>query len=421
MSLRVNWFSPLPPTKSGIASDFTAPLVKELASLSDLTLWTSQAGWDQGLECHTPVRYFSSKDYAFAEFEAPAVNIYHLGNNPFHAEIYKLSRRIPGVVVLHETNLLMFFSGLFRDVHGGVAEMTPLFETSEENLGRHLANRYCRGQYETHQLLQLYPLTMAAISGACGVVTHTRSAFTPLAAEGRWPVQYLPLPYPERTPPERRSKINDPLRLIVFGYLGTNRCLDRLLGAIASYHDRDRLHLDVFGEISSDNPAIEVAKNLGINGKNVHFHGFVNDQDLDDALAAADLAVNLRFPTMGESSISQLRIWQSALPCLVTPIGWYGEQPNDTVGWVRPNWERQDLHKHFDAFFAEPEKYHAMGQRGRAHYLKHHQPADYAAAIVKFAGQCASHRKRATADRLLNDLLPSLRALKNQNGLLWEP
>ena len=51
----------------------------------------------------------------------------------------------------------------------------------------------------------------------------------------------------------------------------------------------------------------------------VKIHGYV--RDLDERLAEADLAVNLRYPSMGEASAAQLRIWDHALPSLVTERG----------------------------------------------------------------------------------------------------
>ena len=39
-----------------------------------------------------------------------------------------------------------------------------------------------------------------------------------------------------------------------------------------------------------------------------------------------ELLINLRYPTMGEASLSQLRIWRHALPSMVTQVGWHEEQ-----------------------------------------------------------------------------------------------
>ena len=61
-------------------------------------------------------------------------------------------------------------------------------------------------------------------------------------------------------------------------------------------------------------PRVEL---LGLRER-VTFHGYVSEAELEAALDDADLAVNLRYPTMGEASGSQLRIWDHALPSLVT-------------------------------------------------------------------------------------------------------
>ena len=53
----------------------------------------------------------------------------------------------------------------------------------------------------------------------------------------------------------------------------------------------------------------------------VTLHGFVPAEALEAALASAHLAINFRFPTMGEASVSQLQIWDHALPSLVTRVG----------------------------------------------------------------------------------------------------
>ena len=68
----------------------------------------------------------------------------------------------------------------------------------------------------------------------------------------------------------------------------------------------------------------------------VKVHGYAPAADLDGALSTAGLAINLRYPTMGEASASQLRIWEHALPSLVTRVGWYASLPEDAVAHVRP-------------------------------------------------------------------------------------
>jgi glycosyltransferase involved in cell wall biosynthesis len=188
-------------------------------------------------------------------------------------------------------------------------------------------------------------------------------------------------------------------RLIVFGHLTRNRRLASILEALASYPRRDRFHLDIYGTIRE---AGEVQGQLGalnLRGQ-VTVHGWVPEATLEAALTAADLALNLRYPTMGEASASQLRIWDHALPSLVTPVGWYASIPEGAVGRVRVANEIADLHMHLDAFLADPEGYSQKGAAGRRILEERHSPAAYVRALLDLAENAQSHGARA-ADYLL--------------------
>jgi hypothetical protein len=78
-SLKVAFFSPMPPAKSGIA-DYSAALVEALRQYVDLTVFDHPG-------------------------EATGLGLYQIGNNGFHAYVYEEALRRPGVVVLHESNL----------------------------------------------------------------------------------------------------------------------------------------------------------------------------------------------------------------------------------------------------------------------------------------------------------------------------
>ena len=84
MPLKVAFFSPLPPARSGIA-DYSAALLDELQRLVD-------------------VRVFASKPPSFnpADFD---VALYQVGNNAHHDFCYEMALDYPGVVVVHEANL----------------------------------------------------------------------------------------------------------------------------------------------------------------------------------------------------------------------------------------------------------------------------------------------------------------------------
>ena len=82
--MRLAFFSPLPPARSGIA-DYSAALIEALSPLAELET-------------------FSGGDAPFdpARFD---VALYQIGNNGHHGFVYEAALRHPGVVVMHEFNL----------------------------------------------------------------------------------------------------------------------------------------------------------------------------------------------------------------------------------------------------------------------------------------------------------------------------
>ena len=84
MAIKVAFFSPLPPARSGIA-DYSAALLEELRKRVDVEVFTSQP---QG---------FRPSDFD--------VTLYQIGNNVHHDFCYQTALEHPGVVVMHEANL----------------------------------------------------------------------------------------------------------------------------------------------------------------------------------------------------------------------------------------------------------------------------------------------------------------------------
>jgi glycosyltransferase involved in cell wall biosynthesis len=59
----------------------------------------------------------------------------------------------------------------------------------------------------------------------------------------------------------------------------------------------------------------------------VTFGGYLSEEDLWRAASAATFAVNLRYPTMGETSHAVCRLAGFGLPLLVSDTGWFRELP----------------------------------------------------------------------------------------------
>jgi glycosyltransferase involved in cell wall biosynthesis len=421
--VKVNWFSPLPPAKTEIAA-YTARLLPALARQAEVTLWTDQAQWDRALEQHAPVRPYTPGKVTWPEINRADFGIYHLGNNlQFHGGIWEMAVAHPGLVVLHDLCMHHFFAGLFQraeddDADDAAAEdatsaqgatgVTAYFDCMTRyygEAGRSAADKFWNGLLPIDYMGEKYPLTLFAVEPARGVLVHTHQAFETLRAKDRWPLAYAPLPYAgppfdwDRLRAARELAAGQPYRLILFGHIWKNRRLEPLLRALAQFSHKDRFHLDVYGELWDRDYVARLVRDLGIT-RLVALHGFVPEAVLEAALEAAHLAINLRYPTMGEASASQLRIWGHALPSLVTPVGWYAGLPETAVGFVRPEHEKADIQEHLHAFLHSPARYAVMGAEGRRILQENHDPDSYVRTLLDLTANAGRFRTGEVAHYL---------------------
>jgi glycosyltransferase involved in cell wall biosynthesis len=376
--LRLNWFAPLPPAHTDIAH-YTLRTVPALARHSEVVIWTDRAYWPKEIEAHADVRRWDGE--AWRELNRADATLYHLGNNlRFHGWLWNVARRSPGVVVLHDTRLHEFFAGHLLEGSGGKTAYLSAVQRYHGNAAVLEAARYLRGEIRASVLSESLPMTEMALERARGAIVHTAAALEQVTELGHCPVLQLELPYPAGAPVVERAW-DGVLRLVVFGYLSANRRIDALLDAIASFPERNRLSLDIFGEVPD--PAALTARiaTLGL-AEQTRVPGFVREVELDQALDRAHLAINLRFPTMGEASGSQLRIWSRGLASVVSKTGWYGELPADTAWSVDPATEVADLHALFRRALAQPGELTAMGRAGRRYLEERHGPEAYASGLI---------------------------------------
>jgi glycosyltransferase involved in cell wall biosynthesis len=248
-------------------------------------------------------------------------------------------------------------------------------------------------------------------------MVHTRDAFTELQKSKRWPVVYAPLPFTNPVAPAltTNGRPRDPFRLIIFGHIGRNRRLSAVLEALAQLPEKDRFHLDIYGEMDDAKSVRQRIQALSLKPL-VSVHGYAPANELDEALRAASLAINLRYPTMGEASASQLRIWEHALPSLVTKVGWYGSLSEDTVAHVRPDNEVEDIRAHLAAFLQNPERFAGMGREGRRFLEEEHNQNKYVETIVSLVKSSRELNLRKAAIDLAQRAGARMGSWNNENG-----
>jgi glycosyltransferase involved in cell wall biosynthesis len=270
--------------------------------------------------------------------------------------------------------------------------------------GRRAGEAFCAGGLSSESMIERFPLTRAALEGALGVVVHSDALGSTGEAPG-CPVRMVPHPYAAMDEREygaiaeaRRARLQPPFRLLLFGYLGRNRRIESVLRGLAESGRKEEFRLEICGALWDEARVRGLIADLGLSGV-VSLRGYLSDAELAQALKAADLAFNLRYPSMGEASGSQCRLWDYGVPALVTRTQWYAGLPDDAVAFVRVEQEIEDIAAHLAKFAEDPAAYYAKGEDGRR-LLARFDPGAYARALVDFADEARGYAPRLAALRV---------------------
>ncbi|WP_069792002.1 glycosyltransferase [Cyanobacterium sp. IPPAS B-1200] len=390
--MKINWFSPLPPAKTEIGK-YTCKIVPLLQEFAKVTVWTSQDSWHSELNDYMSIRYYQPHNISWYEINQADLNIYQLGNNHlFHGDIWQISKKSPGLVILHDYKLQDFFYMLSDDKKNYLNQVFQLY--GEEGLEN--AQKFLDGFVSMATMADKYPMTPLALESAIALMTHNRESYQQLSQENHWMTGYTPLPYlADNLGQIHRRKSQTPYQIIMFGFMGQNRCLNSVFKALAMLPRREQFRLHIYGEMWDEDYIFRQIQELGLENI-ITLHGFVSDDELHHALNNANLAINLRYPSMGEASASQLHLWSYSLPSIVSQTEWYGSLDSNAVAFVRPNHELEDLTHHLNDFLNNPEKFALMGIEGKKILEENHQPKMCAEAIINFAQQVMKYRPTHT-------------------------
>jgi glycosyltransferase involved in cell wall biosynthesis len=308
--MRVAYYSPLPPSRSGIA-DYSTLLLPALRERIEIVVA------ERGKRAPTA-----------------DVALYHLGNDPdAHGWILDALQERPGVVVLHEYVLHHLIAGTTIGRGNGRAYL----EAMERELG--VAGRLL-GLGVLDNLLPLlwetqperFPLSGVVLDKAEGLIVHSNYVAERAREAGYGGALWrIPHPaWPMHTVEPATDVSGDPL-IGCFGYLNMNKRIPELLEAFASFRrERPGARLLLVGATGERFDIQRRLERLGLT-EGVERLDYVPEERMWSLMAACDVLVNLRYPTMGETSGSVIRALSLGKPLIVSDVGWFSELPDDAV------------------------------------------------------------------------------------------
>jgi len=382
--MKIAYFSPLPPQRTGIA-DYSRDLLPYLAEHASLTLFVDQdVEVDAELGARFPMRTVAEFPACRWDFD---VAVYQMGNSLFHETTWHVSQQYPGVTVLHDYSL--------HHLVAGITAWRGDFARYSREMGYAYGLSGCRLAREVQKGLRGYPLFEYPLNERCvatslGVIVHSEYARSKL--QSRPEVTNVaqvnqPVPLPESRNPARAT-LGLPEDAFIVGQFGQMTPEKRLDDVVAAFRQLLRARSDVLlllvGEVPEWYEGLERA--LGGLEEKVVSVGYVPDlSTFFDYVAACDICVNLRHPTLGETSASLLRVMAVGRPVVVSDVGWYAELPGDCCLKLKHDGtEVEVLARYLLELAQDLERARKMGERARAYVAEHCDPRAVARAYLDF-------------------------------------
>jgi len=366
--VRVAYYSPLPPSHSGIA-DYSTLLLPALRERIEEVVVAE------------PGRKPPRAD----------VVLYHVGNSPDdHGWIVDALRKRPGVVVLHELVLHHLIAGITigrGDGRGYLDAMERDFGVAGRLIGLGVLDNLLPLIWETQP--ERFPLAGTILDQATGLIVHSRYVEEGARRAGyAGPLWRIPHPVWPQRPVEPADVHGDPL-VGCFGHLNMNKRIPALLEAFTLLQRRrPGARLLLVGRATERFDLDRRLERLGLTGDALIREHRVPEERFESLMAACDVLVNLRSPTMGETSGAVIRGLALGKAMLVSDVGWFSELP-DGVALKIPvdEYEVPTIAAALELAAAHADE---LGRAARAHVTAEHdldRVADaYTAALEEAAG-----------------------------------
>lgn len=391
---KLAYFSPMPPQKSGIG-DYSAELIPELARFYDIDIIVEQQ--HVAPSPATAACGVRSVEWFKANADAYDRVLYHVGNAEFHLYMLDCLEEFPGVVVMHD----FFLSGAYA--YEEFETGTPYAWTRQlyESHGyKALLERF--HSVEVDKLALKYPVNFDVIRHATGIIVHSEfsrklaaSWYGDSIAEDWVCIPHLRVAKTRADRSGARERLGvgaDEFVVCCFGMLGIAKQNQRLLDAwLKSELGADtRCRLVFVGHNGTDAYARtleDTIRKAGVADR-VTITGWASHDTFHDYLAAADLAVQLRTHSRGETSGTVLDCMNYQLPVIVNACGPMGDLPRDGVWMLPESFEDAELVDAMEMLWRSPERRRTLGERAREIILEQHDPQacarSYTVAIERF-------------------------------------
>jgi glycosyltransferase involved in cell wall biosynthesis len=328
--VRIAWFTPLQPIESGI-SLYSEDLLPFLAESVNIDVFVDRYKPNVLTETRS-LRVRSAGEFNPKNYD---LVVYQMGNSPAHLYMLEEVTRTPGLLVLHDTVLNHLF--VQQAARNGTlgnyrAEMQRRYGPD----GARAADRVLKGQAPDD--LFRFPMSESLIDASRMTIVHSGFARRQILDWCCLSTSVVRVPHGLRMPEyvdrsTARQALGIPADQFIIAsitHINPYKRLDVVLRAFRQVRREIPARLVLAGSVSPNYPIRRTIAHLGLD-QVIDLEGYVTDQHSRLLAAAADVIVNLRYPTAGETSGSLLHSMAAGRPVIVSETGSFTEVPRDSV------------------------------------------------------------------------------------------
>ncbi|MBL6711715.1 MAG: glycosyltransferase family 4 protein [Planctomycetes bacterium] len=318
----------------------------------------------------------------------------HLANNPFHAHAFLEANRPGSVLLLHEFSM-----------HHLLTEMTLAYGNRDDYLkelaecglaSKSVAELRMQGVWSGFEQFT-FPAIESRLGKAAGVIGHSKWILDRVLADAPdVPTLHVPHHFSQSQKLDKSTcrevfgMRDDELIVSSLGFVTPAKCFEQIIRALAEIRSEvPPFKFWIFGELRHPADLRKAIRKYGLDDLVVQ-KGYVPLDAFEAAIAASDLIVNLRYPSVGETSGTMTRAMGAGKPVVVYRHGSFAEPPCDSVvGVPLDTFDGSDLAQAFRKYLSDVELREATGTRAKA-WASRVSPSDSVQLQSRFIASCYS-------------------------------
>lgn len=414
---KIAYITPLPPQKTGIAT-YSAELLPVLDKYFNIDIFTdADKCSDRVLNSRFNIYDFKEFEFRVDEYE---MIIYQMGNSSFHTYIYELAMKYPGIIVLHD----FFLSGLIHYIGNNEKNKQNIFIESLIYSHGYRGYKYFQdnGFEKTYWK---YPMNKKILDCAQGVIVHSKYAIelyekfygnkNDILIKSINQIRKKEKLINEEKKLAIKEELNfqkDDFVIATFGFLSETKLNHLIIEAykiLLNEIDNNKIKLVFVGALP-DTSYKEYLKRLidENNLKSITITGFIDDNCYDKYMKIADIAIQLRCKTRGETSRAVLDCLSNGIPTIINNYATFKDYNNDVVYKLSEQPSTEEIKEAFKFLILNKEVRNNYKNLGLEYINKEHNANEIASQYAEFINQIIEKNKYDNKNKFIDEVASSI-------------